>query len=393
MSQQFIKLILPLPPFFQIEAPSDEEPHVFPVSVRDRDVACPVCGCGTTRHAKTRRRFRHGYAWGVGTIWIELDIPRQRCGACDLTFVHDYGLGLGHSSTRSFREAIARRCHGRTIADVAREYELPYTTVERWFYLHASKGIEEADARHVLVDEFATRKGHHYATAVLDAESGRLLSIVPGRDESAVTAALASVPGTVMTVVSDFAPAMANAIARVFPDADHVLDRFHLVQFFTEALRRRRRFLDDTKRQYHVRSIDRSLARRPEELTAEGHEIVRACLAEDRVTREVYRGLQHIRYVLKASSDVQARRRLSDWLSRYRFHPCGPLAKIAKTIQAREKAVQRTVLSRLSNGKMEGTNNKIKLIKRRAYGYRNLDRFFLRLRLEIGRTSVNHGLW
>nr|WP_251131680.1 transposase [Exiguobacterium sp. S3] len=81
----------------------------------------------------------------------------------------------------------------------------------------------------------------------------------------------------------------------------------------------------------------------------------------------------------------EAKRRLTDWLDRYQSHPCEPLAKIAKSIQNREEAMRRTIVSSLSNGKMEGTNNKIKLIKRRGYCYRNLERFFLRLYLEIGR--------
>ncbi|MBR3062509.1 MAG: transposase, partial [Exiguobacterium sp.] len=50
-----------------------------------------------------------------------------------------------------------------------------------------------------------------------------------------------------------------------------------------------------------------------------------------------------------------------------------------------DDTMRRTIVSSLSNGKMEGTNNKIKLIKRRGYGYRTLERFFLRLYLEIGR--------
>ncbi|QGG53995.1 hypothetical protein GDS87_19620 [Lysinibacillus pakistanensis] len=58
---------------------------------------------------------------------------------------------------------------------------------------------------------------------------------------------------------------------------------------------------------------------------------------------------------------------------------------MAKTLITREKALLDTIISSLSNGIMEGTNNKIKLIKRRGFGYQNEDRFFLRLRLETGR--------
>lgn len=64
---------------------------------------------------------------------------------------------------------------------------------------------------------------------------------------------------------------------------------------------------------------------------------------------------------------------------------CGAVSKIAKTLITREKALLDTIISPLSNGIMEGTNNKIKLIKRRGFGYRNEDCFFLRLRLETGR--------
>ncbi|MDI3235376.1 transposase, partial [Exiguobacterium antarcticum] len=136
---------------------------------------------------------------------------------------------------------------------------------------------------------------------------------------------------------------------------------------------------------HHVRVIDRALACRPEALALEDREVAHSCILEDSFTRDLYQGLQHIRYVLKATCDGQACRRLKDWLERYQFHPCGPLAKIAKAIRGREEAMRQTIVSTLSNGKMEGTNNKIKLIKRRGYGYRNLERFFLRLRLELGR--------
>ena len=69
--------------------------------------------------------------------------------------------------------------------------------------------------------------------------------------------------------------------------------------------------------------------------------------------------------MLKATSDTQAKMRLKVWLKRYQFHTSG-------------------VVSKFSNGIMEGTNNKKKLIKRRVFGYRNDTHFFFRLRLETG---------
>ncbi|OZI11422.1 hypothetical protein CEW92_11720 [Bacillaceae bacterium SAS-127] len=92
-----------------------------------------------------------------------------------------------------------------------------------------------------------------------------------------------------------------------------------------------------------------------------------------------------MRYVLKSSTRRQAERRLNKWFKWYQFHDCGAISKVEKTLIARKKEWLDTIISPLFNGIMEGTNNKIKLIKRRGFGYRNDTRFFLRLRLEIGR--------
>lgn len=382
MCNQFIKLLLPLPSFFMVSFPTCDEPNVFFVQVSSQIISCPICQGPTIRHDQRRRRFRHGYAWHIGVLWIELVVPRQRCKSCGFTFTYDYGLGLVRSSTESFRRQMASRCHGRSIKAVASEYDMPYTTVERWFYQYAADQLVDESAQHICVDEFALRKGHDYATSVLNADTGRILSIVPDRNQEAIATALRQVSGKIRAVVSDFAPAMAKAIQAVFPTACHVLDRFHLVQFFTDALQRRRRYLDEAKKHHKSRFIDRCLARKPEELAVEERGFVRQWLEEDSHVKSIYQALNHIRYVLKATTITQANRRLDEWFQRYLIHGCGAVSKIAQTLITRD--LLHTILSPLSNGIMEGTNNKIKLIKRRGFGYRNDARFFLRLRLETG---------
>lgn len=121
------------------------------------------------------------------------------------------------------------------------------------------------------------------------------------------------------------------------------------------------------------------------QLTDEERGFVAHWHQEDLPTKYIYQALNHMRYVLKATTMTQAKRRLTEWFKRYQFHLCSAISKIAKTLITREKALLDTIISPLSNGMMEGTNNKIKLIKRRGFGYRNEDRLFLRLRLETGR--------
>ncbi|WP_353964057.1 transposase [Niallia hominis] len=61
----------------------------------------------------------------------------------------------------------------------------------------------EESATHICVDEFALRKGHNYATSVLNADTGRILAIVPHRDQEAITSVLQKITGTIRAVVSD----------------------------------------------------------------------------------------------------------------------------------------------------------------------------------------------
>lgn len=253
MYTQFIKLNLPLPSFFTISLPTEEEPNVFPVEVCPQTIMCPICQGHTVRHDQTKHRFRHGYAWNIGMLWIELFVHRQRCKNCGFTFSYDYGLGLVRSSTEAFRMQIVKRCQGRSIKDVSCEYHLPYTTVERWFYLYAPDQLVEESAKQICVDEFALRKGHNYATSMLITKTGRILAIVPHRNQEAITSVLQKITGTIRAVVSDFAPAMAYAIQTVFPSAIHVLDRFPLVQFFTDAQQRRIWYLDEAKKHHKSR--------------------------------------------------------------------------------------------------------------------------------------------
>ncbi|MGG2054663.1 hypothetical protein ABFY48_09700 [Lysinibacillus pakistanensis] len=70
-------------------------------------------------------------------------IPRHRCVACNLTFTYDFGLGIVQASSDMFRKELVRLCHGRSISDVAPEYELPYTTVEHCYYFLATNELTE----------------------------------------------------------------------------------------------------------------------------------------------------------------------------------------------------------------------------------------------------------
>ncbi|WP_429635479.1 ISL3 family transposase [Anoxybacillus kestanbolensis] len=174
-----------------------------------------------------------------------------------------------------------------------------------------------------------------------------------------------------------------NLMAMGCPEAKHVVDYFHVIQLFTEALDRcRQSFGKVNKKHGHVRYVCRLLTQCPEKLTEEERQTVRKWQKESDSLQAVYQSLQHFRYVSKSQSERQAKRRLNAWVHRYLFCPCSAVRAIAKSLVKRTDEIMSCILSPYSNGKMEGTNNKVKLMKRRGYGYRNIQCFALWVQLE-----------
>lgn len=388
MQSQFIKDLITLPGFLIHGERKEGERWIFELSLPPHCPICPTCFGRTTKISSKRKQWIHGYPNTVGLFWIELPIERRRCQACFLTFTVSYpGLPSHRIATESFQHWVAQLCIGKTIQEVARLLQLAYTTVERWFYQYAPALLPTSNPTVVCVDEFAFRKGHDYGVAVMDTQTRNVLSIASGKNEEAIVEALQPVASKVKYVVSDLAPAMRKAIEKVCPKAIHVLDHFHVIQLFTDALERCRKYLAKGGTKHgSVRRVCRWLSQRPEKLTEEERQEVRQWCQESAYLRDVYQALQHFRYVSKSQTRKQAETRLTQWFDRYLFSDCAAVRSIAKALITRRDAVLSCIVFSYSNGPMEGINNKIKLIKRRGYGYRNIQRFTLRVRLETSIT-------
>lgn len=386
MHTQFIKELINLPHFIVEESKKPDQRWILTLCPVPMSHLCPVCLGQTNRMCLKHRRLIHSFTPQTGLIEIEVPHERRYCRSCGATHtvtlpgIPDRGI-----ATDAFRSFIVQECQGRAIAEVARRFGLAYTTVERWFYAEAPSQLPLTKPIHIGVDDFAMRKGHSYGVSILDLDTGHVLDVADGRKESSIRSLLKKVASSARLIVSDAAPAMAKAIQHACPSAIHVLDRFHVIQFFTEALNRRRKYLSLSDRKHgSVRRVLRLLCQPPEKLSGSERQEVRDWCGEDEIIRALYQALQHIRYVLKSRTPKVAEHRLSHWFKRFSFHQASPVRKIAKTLILRQESLLAAAVHPHSNGKVEGINNKIKLLKRRAYGYRNMERFKLRIRLETG---------
>lgn len=361
--------------------------HLDPVS---STVPCPVCQVPSTNHARPgRRRLRHRHVPGWRNVLISVPTWRQRCDQCFLTFTVEWpGIPVRGQVTDTFRSMCVARCHGRDFASVSREIGVKYTTLERWYDQEAEKLIPSATEylapSAVCLYEFALQKGHTYGINLMDADTGHVWQVTPGRSRKQVQAALKAWPFTQPpeVVVTDLAPGMADIVRQIWPKSTVVADQFHVLQLFGQSLEAWRKLHSTSDTHQRGRHEQRLLHKEPDTLKEEEQQELKEWLEKDPALKELHGSLQSLRAVYRNTTPESGREAFESWLQKYQWSTSSPVKRIAKTLLQWRDAIESYFLYRYTNAKIEGTHNKIKVLKRRAYGYRNLRRFALRIRLE-----------
>jgi transposase len=353
---------------------------------------CSACGQDTSAvHEVTRRCVRDLPILDADTyVWF----PRYRvaCPTCGPKVEALPWLSPWARVTRRLADSIIRLCQVLPIQHVAAWYGLDWETVktlDKAALAARLLPVDLTDVEIIAMDEFALRKGHRYATVVVEPRRKRVLWVGKGRGREDVRPFFTQLGPEgcrrLRAVVMDMNPAYEEEVRAQCPHAEIVYDLFHVVaKYGREVIDRVRveeanRLRHDRAARQVIKGVRWLLLRNRENVRPEDRVKLRELLAANRRLAAVYVLKDDLKHLWRYSYPGAARRFFDEWYQRAVRSRIEPLKTFARNLKVKLAGILAHCRYPFHTSLLEGINNKIKVLKRIAFGYRDDAYFFLKI--------------
>lgn len=368
-----------------------EDKVEFKVRHRSSKLCCSQCGSHeVTLRGTKERRFRTGRVVRKN-VFIVLDVQRLECNVCRAIRQAEIRFADPRVSyTKAFERSVLDLLEMATIDDVARHVGISWDVVKEIQKRHLQKRYAKPSLkglRRIAIDEISVSKGHRYLTVVMDLATGAAVFVGDGKGADALDPfwmRLRNAKHKIEAVATDMSAAYISAVRNNLPKAKLVLDHFHVVKSLNEKLSDIRRDLyrkaqEDEKKV--LKGTRWLLLKNPENLDETRNEKARLeeALSINKPLAIAYYLKEDLRSIWSAKTKRNAGKNLTAWINKAKASKIRQLVTFAKTLRTHRKAILAYYDFPISTGPLEGMNNKIKTMKRQAYGFRDIEFFKLRI--------------
>lgn len=368
---------------------------IFITLKRDPAAAMVCGGCGMHCHQVHEacvRLIRELPMFGE-PVWLRVPLRRLRCGQCGPRTEYVAWLDRHARITRAMADWVGLWCEKLPVAHVCKLAGLHWETVrriERAKLEREMAALPPARPTRLVMDEFALFKGHRYATVVLDADSRRVLWVGEGRSREALRPFFDWLGpercASIEAVAMDMNTAFDLEVKQHCPQARVVYDLFHVIaKYGREVIDRVRvdeanRLRDDRPQRQVVKRARWLLLRNRENVPPAQQTNLNELLAANQALMTVYVMKTALKELWQPSGGWQWLRAWKGWLNMARDSGIEPLRKFAAKLKPYWRGIAARLRWPMHTGQLEGINNRIKVMKRMAYGYRDSAFFFLKIK-------------
>lgn len=352
---------------------------------------CHICGRRADRVHSQERRWVRDLDFGPARVWIRCLYRKVICPNCQKTPIKELDL---FDPYLRVTKRLARYIFGlskiMTVQEVSRHLRLDWKTVKAIDQKFLEEQFGQTDYRGLrilAVDEISIRKGHRYLTVVLDYETGRVVWVGEDRKARTLRRFFSDMSReqrqALKAVVMDMWDPYIVAVRTKVPHVKIVFDLFHVVAQFS-------RIIDK------VRNSEYRKASKANKAVFKGAKYL---LLRNRSNIRRFKDRRHLEELLRLNKVINvililkdklkhiwtyrsrtwADKAISEWcaLARAVNHPA--VRKFAKTLDRYRYGILNHCEYPIHTGRLEGVNNKINVIKRRAYGFHDVRYFSLKI--------------
>ena len=324
---------------------------------------------------------------GPANVSIECMYRQVFCLICGRYLLEDLEFfEPSRRVTKRFAHYIHNLCKVLTVKDVARHCNLDWKTVkdiDKTFLEVEFGQTDYRDLTILAVDEISVRRGHTYMTVVLDYLTGRVVWMGEGRKAETLMEFFDGMTdeqrAKLEAIAMDMWDPYIKAVEMKVPHVKIVFDLFHMVKEFNKVIDRVR--IDEyTKASESDKSVIKGskylLLKNPENIRkGEEQEHLNRLLALNKTISKVMVLKDSLKLIWGAESREDAKRKINDWCSLAKAVNHPSVIAFARRIRRYEYGILNHCDYPIHTSIIEGVNNKIKVIKRIAYGFHD-NRYF-----------------
>lgn len=343
----------------------------------------PRCGeCRVPRPGYDRREVRlwRHLSFGVFRLWLRYAPRRVDCPQCGVVGEQVPWAARGSRFTEAFEELAAYLAQITDKTTVTKLLGITWRSVGAIVNRVVERRLAASrfdDLRFIGIDEFSYRKRHRYVTVVVDHAEGRIVWARKGRSAETLAAFFKELGeagrAKILAVTMDMAGGYLKAVQDLLPEAVVVFDRFHAQRLVGDAVdevrREEVRRLEGADEVKFIKKSRYALLRNPWNMTKRDSERLSVIQKKNARLYRAYLLKESFARALDYKQPKRARDALDEWLAWASRSKLKPFVKVARTVRKYAEGILAYVACRLTNGLVEGTNNRLRMIARRAYGF------------------------
>lgn len=400
--------------FKKIERDKNGDYHIY-VSCTATSAKCHKCGETIIKsHGQCEETIiQHMPLWDV-PVFIHVKWPRFICTNCDgrpTSSFHPDWLNDTGTMTKDYEQFFLKMLVNSTIKDVAIKFNTTEEILQGILNRKITTKIDwnKLNPNRIGIDEIALRKGHsHYLTIISDISKGRNVSVIAvldGRTKDSVIPFLQTIPRKILlnleSICADMGASFLASFKEVINNDDIfnnivTIDRFHVAKLIGTAVDKERKTITrELKKEYLNNNIALDIIKDSmwplrhhfSDLSIDQQEKLDNLFMLSPYLEQCYELREELYLIFESNySKEEAKHQINNWC--YRALNCkknksSPFEAFIKTYNRYEDNILNYFDTRASSGPVEGLNNKIKMIKRRGFGFRNVFQFAQRLFLDI----------